>query len=92
MTAKGKIGELITFLFVKTEFPPSKSKGTAPNVAAVTDTDGRASPALLASYYFFQLNSQPRVLEDVLASVLAESSSNTSHVCSTHMIWKPSFL
>ena len=26
MTAKGKIGELITFLFMKTEFPPSQQK------------------------------------------------------------------
>lgn len=26
MTAKGKIGELITFLFMKTEFSPSQQK------------------------------------------------------------------
>lgn len=61
-------------------------------MAAVTDIDGRASPAFLSSYSFSQLNSQLRVLEDVLAPDLAESSSNISHICSTHMIWKASFL
>lgn len=62
----------------------AKSKGTVPAVAAVT--------AIWSTDYPFKLESQLRVLEDVLALLLAESCSNINHICSTHVIWKASFL
>lgn len=53
---------------------------------------GQSQPRLLSGYSFSQPSYQLRVLVNVLAPVLAESSSNISHICSTCMTWKTSFL